>query len=83
MWFDFFEKLYDELIDSIIKRYEETRKLATVLGENYIHRCLLDYDFSKKHYRLMAVDLSQQKYFDADLKVTQKIEFLGQLKKVR
>ena len=41
---------------------------------------MLDYDYIKNHYRLIAVDLSRQKESDADPKAIQEIEFLGQLK---
>ena len=51
----------EKTIDSDIKRYEEIRKLATGQGEDYTTGCLLDYDYIKNHYRLMAVDLSRQK----------------------
>ena len=43
---------------------------------------LLDYEYVKKHYRLIAVDLSRQKEFDADPNAVQKIEFVRQLKKL-
>ena len=39
-----------------------------------------DYDYIKKFYRLIAVDLSRQKELNADAKAIQKIEFVGQLK---
>ena len=51
----------EKTIDSDIKRYEEIRKLTTGQGEDYTTGCLLDYDYIKNHYRLMAVDLSRQK----------------------
>ena len=41
---------------------------------------MLDYDYIKSHYRLIAVDLSRQKKLDADPKAIQQKEFLGQLK---
>ena len=58
----------DRLIDSHIKRYEEIRKLITGQGEDNTTGCLLDYEYIKNHYRLMAVDLSRQKELDADPK---------------
>ena len=64
------------------KRYEEIRKLATGQGEDYTTGCLLDYDYLKNHYRLIAVDLSRQKQLDADPKAIQQIEFVRQLKKL-
>ena len=36
----------------------------------------------KKHYRLIAVDLSRQKELDANPKAIQQIEFVRQLKKL-
>ena len=44
-------------------------------------RCLLDYEYIKNHYRLIAVHLSKHK-IDADPKETQQIEFAGQLKDI-
>ena len=41
---------------------------------------LLDYQYFKDHFNLIAVDLSKQKEFDADLRVVQQIEFYGMLK---
>ena len=52
-----------------VKRYEEIRSLTTGQGEDYTTWCLLDYDYIKNHYRLIAVDLSRQKELDADQKV--------------
>ena len=50
------------------------KKLATVQGENYTTGSLLDFDYIKNRYRLIAVDLSKQKDLDADLKTIQQIE---------
>ena len=69
--------LYDQPIDSDIKRYEEIRKLTTGQSENYTTGCLLHYDFIKNHYRFIAVDLSRQKELNADPKTMQQVEFIG------
>ena len=42
--------------------------------------CLLDYDYIKNHYRLIAVDLSRQKELDTGPKSVQPIKVIGQLK---
>ena len=39
----------------------------------------MDYEYVKKNYRLIAVDLSRQKELDADLKAIQQIELVRQL----
>ena len=74
------KNFFDQPIDSDIKRYEGIRKLITAHDKDYTTGCLLDYDYIKSHYRLIAVDLSWQKELDADLKEIQEIEFVGQLK---
>ena len=44
-------------------------------GEDYTTGSLLDYDYFKKHYKLVAVDLSKQNELDPDPKAIQQIEF--------
>ena len=41
---------------------------------------MLDYQYFKDHYQLIAVDLSKQKELDTDPKANQQIEFYGKLK---
>ena len=36
---------------------------------------MLDYDYFKKHYKLVAVDLSKKKELDTDPRAIQQIEF--------
>ena len=74
------KNLYDQTIDSDIKRYKEIRKLKTGQGEDYTTVCLLYYVFIKSHYILIAVDLSRQKELDTDPKAVQQLEFVRQLK---
>ena len=69
---------YDQLINDQIKKYDEIRKIATGIGDDYTTGCLLDYQYFK-HYQLIAVDLSKQKELDADPRAIQQIEFYGML----
>ena len=71
---------YDQPINDSIRKYNEIRKIATGKGDNYATGCLLDYDYFKKNYQLIAVDLSKQKEIDADPRAIQQIEFIGMLK---
>ena len=64
----------------MVKQYHEIRKTATGQGDDYTTGCLLDYQYFKDHYNLIAVDLSKQKELDADSRVIQQIEFYGMLK---
>ena len=50
------KNFYDQPIDSDIKRYKEIRQLTTVKVEDYTTWCLLDYEYTKDHYRSIAVD---------------------------
>ena len=51
----------DQSIGSDVKRYKEIRKLTTGQGEDYNTGCLLEYEYIKNHYRLIAVYLRKQK----------------------
>ena len=44
-----------------VKRYEEVRKITIGRGNDYTTGCLLDYQYFKDHYQLIAVRLSKQK----------------------
>ena len=39
--------------------------------------CLLDYNYFKEHYKVMAIDLSKQKELDSGPKAMQKSKFTG------
>ena len=71
---------YDQPINDLIKQYDEIRKIATGQGDDYTTGCLLDYQYFKDHYNLIAIDLSKQKELDADSRAIQQIEFYGMLK---
>ena len=58
------KNFYDQAVDSDIKRYQEIRKLTTGEGEDYTTEYLLNYDYVKSRYSLIAVDLSRQKELD-------------------
>ena len=74
------KNFYDQPINDSIRKYDDVRKITTGKGDNYATRCLLDYDYFKKNYQLIAVDLSKQREFDADPRAIQQIEFIGMLK---
>ena len=49
---------YDQSIDSDIKRLKAIRKLTTGQDQDYTTGCLLDYEYVKNNYRLIAIDFS-------------------------
>ena len=68
---------YDQSINDQIKKHNETRKITTGQGNYYKTGCMLDYQYFKDHYQLIAVDHSKQKELDADPRAIQKTEFYG------
>ena len=70
---------YDQPISDQIKKYDGIRKLSTGKGDYYTTGCLLDYQYFKDNYQLIAVELSKQKELDADPRAIQQIEFYGML----
>ena len=68
-------KFYDNPIESDIEKYRELKKVMIGKAEDYTTGSLLVYDYFKKNYKLVAVDLSKQKELDADPRAIQQIEF--------
>ena len=66
---------YDNPIESDIEKYRELKKVMIGKGEDYTAGSLLDYNYFKEHYKLVAVDLSKQKELDVDPRAIQQIEF--------
>ena len=53
--------------------------MKTRKGDDYTTGCLLDYQYFKDPYQVIAVDLSKQKELHADPRTIYKIEFYGKL----
>ena len=70
--------LFKELED--YKLDDEIRNIATGQADDYATGCLLDYQYFKHHYNLIAIDLSKQKELEADARAIQQSEFYGMLK---
>ena len=73
------KNFFDEPINSMIKTYENIRKIATGQGDDYTTGCLLDYSYFKDHYKMIAIDLSKQQALDADPRAIQQINFTANL----
>ena len=54
-------------------------QLQQVQGDDYTTGCLLDYNYFKNYYNMMAIDLSKEQALDADPKAIQQIKFTGNL----
>ena len=49
-------------------------KLITGQGDDYTTSCLLDYDYFRDYYKLIAMNLSKQQALDGDPKTIQRIK---------
>ena len=50
---------YDQPINDQIRKYDEFKKNVTGQGDDYTTECLLDYQYFKDHYQLIAVNNSK------------------------
>ena len=66
---------YDNNINSDVEKYTELKKVMIGKGDDYTTGSLLDYDYFKKNYQLVAIDLSKRKELDADPRAIQQIQF--------
>ena len=62
------KNIFDQPINNTIKTYENIRKITIGQGDDYTTGCLSDYTYFKKHYEMIAIDLSKQQALDADRK---------------
>ena len=69
------------LINQLIAwlKHENIRKIDTGQGDDYTTGCLLDYNYFKKYYKMIAIDLSKQQALDANPKAIQQINFTANL----
>ena len=62
-----------------MRTYDNIKKIATGQGDDYTTGCLPDYNYFKKYYKRIAVDLSKQQALDVEPKAIQKIDFTENL----
>ena len=80
-------KDYNVIIDKLaffdfaIKTVEEEYEKIIDISRNneYTTGNLLDYDYFKKHYKLIAIDLSKQQVLQENEDLIQQINFIGRL----
>ena len=73
------ENFFDQPIKNNKVTYDNIRKIATGQGDDYTTGCLLDYQYFKDTYKMIAVDLSKQQALDADPRAIQQINFTANL----
>ena len=73
------ENRFDQSIKNNKITYENIRKIATGQGDDYTTSCLLNYQYIKDYYEMIAIDLSKQQALDADPRAIQLINFTANL----
>ena len=73
------ENFFDQPIKNDKITYENIRKIATGQGDDYTTGCLLNYQYIKNCYKMIAIDVSKQQVLDADPTAIQQINFTANL----
>ena len=73
------ENFFDQPVTNDLITYDNIRKIATGWEGDYTTDCLLDYDYFKKYFKMIAIDLSKQQALDADSKSIEEINFTGNI----
>ena len=73
------ENFFDQPIKNDKITYENIRKIATGQGDDYTTGCLLNYQYIKNYYKMIAIDLNKQQALDADPTAIQQINFTANL----
>ena len=50
---------FDQPVKHDLRMHENIQKIATAQGEDYTTGCLLDSNYFKEYYKLIATDLSK------------------------
>ena len=53
------KNLFDQQVKNDLLTYENIRKIATGQGDDYTTSCLLDFNYFKNYYKMIAINLSK------------------------
>ena len=73
------KNIIKETVENDIRTYDHIQKISTGQGDDYTTGCLLDYNYFKKHYKMIAIDLRKQQELDSDPKAMQQLNFTGNI----
>ena len=62
------------------KLYDNIRSFTTGQGDDYTTGCLLNYNYFKKHYKIIEINLSKQQKLTSDPKAIKQINSTGNIK---
>ena len=69
----------DQPVKNDIRTYDNIWNISTGQGDDYTTGYLVDYNYFKKHYKMIAIALSEQQELDSDPKAMQQINFTWNL----
>ena len=75
------KNFFDHPVKSDMTTYDNISKIATGQGDVYTTGYLLDYNYFKEHYKMIAIHLRKQQALDADPKPIEQINFTGNLER--
>ena len=74
--------VFDRPMKNYLIIYESIQKITTGHGGDYTTGRLLDYNYFKNHYNMIAIDLSKQQVLGSDPKAIKQINFTANLDRV-
>ena len=76
-----YKTFFGQPVRNSLITYNSIPKIATGQGDDYTSGCLLDCNYLKKYYKMIAIDLSKQQPLDLDPKAIQQINYTGNLER--
>ena len=73
------KNIFDQLIKNNLITHEDNQKIATGQRDDDTTGCLVNYNYFKNYYKMIAIYLSKQKAHDVDLRAIQQINFTSNL----
>ena len=46
---------FDQLVRNNLRTYDNTQKITSGQGDDYTNGCLLDYNYFKEYYKMIAI----------------------------
>ena len=76
------QKFFDQPLRNNLITYDNIQKIVTGQGDDCTTDCLLDYNYFKNYYKMVAIDLSKQQALDTNSKAIQQTNFTGNLEEL-
>ena len=70
------QNLFDKPVKNNLRTYDNIQQIETGSEDDYATGCLLDYNYFKKYYKMIAIDLSKQQALEGDPKAIQQFFLL-------